>query len=87
MVGYAISEPYSADYDKHSEGGWVGGSAGNSGAGYRDVGSFFGELLLPVMDDLEVTASFRQDEYSMLENQHHSSLALYMLQTSYLVRQ
>ena len=65
LVGYEYFEnSYSADYDKHSEGGWVGGSAGNSGAGYRDVGSFFGELLMPVMDNLEVTASFRQDEYS-----------------------
>ena len=65
LVGYEYFEnEYSADYDKHSEGGYVGGSAGNSGSGYRDVGSMFGELLLPVMDNLEITASFRNDEYS-----------------------
>ena len=65
LVGYEYFEnSYSADYDKHSEGGLVGGSAGNSGTGYRDVTSMFGEVLLPVMDNLEVTASFRNDEYS-----------------------
>ena len=55
---------YSAEYDKHSENGLVGGSAGNSGAGFREVDSVFGEILFPVMDNLEVTASFRSDDYS-----------------------
>lgn len=65
LVGYEYFEnEYSADYDKHSEGGLVGGSAGNSSAGYRDNGALFGELLLPVLDNLEVTASFRSDSYS-----------------------
>ena len=65
LVGYEYFEnEYSADYDKHSEGGLVGGSAGNSSAGYRDNGAMFGELLLPILDNLEVTASFRSDSYS-----------------------
>jgi len=65
LVGYEYFEnEFSADYDKHSEGGWVGGSAGNSSAGYRDNSAMFGELLLPVLDNLEVTASFRSDSYS-----------------------
>ncbi|MFL2707991.1 MAG: TonB-dependent receptor plug domain-containing protein [Gammaproteobacteria bacterium] len=55
---------YSAEYDKHSENGLVGGSAGNSGAGIREVDSVFGEVLFPVMDNLEITASFRSDDYS-----------------------
>jgi iron complex outermembrane receptor protein len=59
-----ITNEYAAEYDKHSEGGLVGGSAGNSSAGYRDNGAMFGELLLPVLDNLEVTASFRSDSYS-----------------------
>ena len=59
-----FTNEYSAEYDKHSENGLVGGSAGNSGAGYREVDSVFGEILLPVMDNLEVTASFRSDDYS-----------------------
>ena len=59
-----IENRYSAEYDKHSEGGLVGGSAGNSGFGNRTIDSIFGEVLLPVMDNLEVTASFRRDDYS-----------------------
>ena len=51
-------------YDKHSEGGFVGGSAGNSGSGVREVDSFFGEIIFPVRDGLEVNASFRSDDYS-----------------------
>ena len=65
LVGVeSITNRYSAEYDKHSEGGLVGGSAGNSGGGNRDIDSIFGEILLPVMDNLEVTASFRRDDYS-----------------------
>ncbi|MBR51550.1 MAG: hypothetical protein CMD58_03435 [Gammaproteobacteria bacterium] len=59
-----ITNEYSAEYDKHSENGLVGGSAGNSGAGYREIDSIFFEVLMPVMDNLEVTASFRNDDYS-----------------------
>jgi iron complex outermembrane receptor protein len=59
-----ITNEYAAEYDKHSEGGLVGGSAGNSGGGFREIDSVFAEVLLPVMDNLEVTASFRQDDYS-----------------------
>ena len=55
---------YSAEFDKHSENNLVGGSAGNSGFGNREVDSLFGEVLLPVMDNLEITASFRRDDYS-----------------------
>ena len=55
---------YSSEFDKHSENSLVGGSAGNSGAGTREVDSLFAEVLLPVMDNLEVTASFRRDDYS-----------------------
>ncbi|GIT61414.1 MAG: hypothetical protein Ct9H300mP20_12410 [Gammaproteobacteria bacterium] len=36
VVGYeGFDNNYSAQYDKHSEGGLVGGSAGNSGAGKK----------------------------------------------------
>ena len=59
-----ITNEYSAEFDKHSENSLVGGSAGNSGAGYREIDSIFAEVLLPVMDNLEVTASFRSDDYS-----------------------
>ena len=59
-----LENRYAAEFDKHSENGLVGGSAGNSGAGIREVDSLFAEVLLPVMDNLEVTASFRRDDYS-----------------------
>ncbi len=59
-----ITNEYAAEFDKHSENSLVGGSAGNSGSGYREIDSVFAEVLLPVMDNLEVTASFRRDDYS-----------------------
>ena len=64
VVGYeGYDNRYSAAYDKHSEGGFVGGSAGNSGEGTRAVDSFYGEVLIPVMAGLELNASFRTDDY------------------------
>jgi iron complex outermembrane receptor protein len=65
LLGYeSFDNTYSAMYDKHSEGGFVGGSAGNSGKGVRTVDSYFGEAVFPVMDGLELNASFRSDDYS-----------------------
>ena len=65
LLGYeSFDNTYSAMYDKHSEGGFVGGSAGNSGKGVRSVDSYFGEAVFPVMDGLELNASFRSDDYS-----------------------
>ena len=65
LLGYeSFDNTYSAMYDKHSEGGYVGGSAGNSGKGVRSVDSYFGEAVFPVMDGLELNASFRSDDYS-----------------------
>lgn len=65
VVGYeGFDNRYSAQYDKHSEGGYVGGSAGNSGTGTRNVDSFFGEAVFPVMAGLEINASVRTDDYS-----------------------
>ena len=64
VLGYeGYDNRYSAAYDKHSEGGFVGGSAGNSGQGTRAVDSFFGEALFPLMAGLELNASFRTDDY------------------------
>ena len=65
LVGFeTIQNRYMAEYDRKGEAGLTGGSAGNSGGGIRDIDSIFGEILLPVMDNLEVTASFRRDDYS-----------------------
>ena len=64
VLGYeGFDNHYSAQYDKHSEGGYVGGSAGNSGAGSRAVDSYFGEILIPVMAGIELNAAVRSDDY------------------------
>jgi len=55
---------YSDQYDSLSEAGQIGGSAGNSAAGNRDIDSIFFESLLPVMDNLEVSLAGRYDDYS-----------------------
>lgn len=57
-------EIYSDKYDSLSEAGQVGGSAGNSAGGERDVTSAYFETLIPVTDELEVTIAGRYDDYS-----------------------
>jgi iron complex outermembrane recepter protein len=57
-------EIYNDQYDSLSEAGQIGGSAGNSAGGSRDVTSLFGEVLLPVLDNLEVSVAARYDDYS-----------------------
>ena len=51
-------------YDPASEGGLIGGSAGNSSSGNRDFTSVFAELLLPVTDNSELNVAGRYDDYS-----------------------
>jgi iron complex outermembrane receptor protein len=55
---------YGDVYDGQSEAGLVGGSAGNTSAGERDITALFYEALLPVTDDLEVNVAVRYDDYS-----------------------
>jgi iron complex outermembrane receptor protein len=43
-----ISLDYVNEYDRASENGFVGGSAGNSSAGDRDITALFAEMLMPV---------------------------------------
>ncbi len=57
-------EDYEDKYDSLSEAGQVGGSAGNSSGGTREVTAAYFELLMPVMDNLEITVAGRQDDYS-----------------------
>lgn len=57
-------EEYSDTYDSLSEAGQVGGSAGNSAGGGRNLKSAFFEALFPVMDGLEFTVAGRYDNYS-----------------------
>lgn len=69
---YFAAEYYEVDYaalvDAQSEAGLVGGSAGNSAEGYRDVKAFTVEAILPVADWLEIDAAIRVDEYSDFGN-------------------
>jgi iron complex outermembrane receptor protein len=65
---YVAAEYFKIDYnalvDAQSEAGLVGGSAGNSAAGYRDVTAFSAEAIFPVTDWLEFDAAVRYDDYS-----------------------
>ncbi len=66
---------YSNQYDRASEAGFVGGSAGNSSAGYRDVTAFFAEAVIPVLDSVEVNAAIRYDDYSDFGSEVSPSLS------------
>lgn len=55
---------YKSTVDKQSEGGWVGGSAGNSSGATREITAFFYEAMMPVTDELEVNLAVRYDDYS-----------------------
>lgn len=65
FVGADRREEYYSDaYDAQSEAGLVGGSAGNSAGGGRDVTAAYFETLLPFTEDLEVSLAGRFDDYS-----------------------
>ena len=58
------TEKYDDQYDPLSEAGLVGGSAGNSAGGDRDVDSYYFEALAPLTDTIELSVAGRQDDYS-----------------------
>ena len=65
VVGFEYrEETYSDQYDGLSEAGVVGGSSGGSAGGERDVTAFYGEMLVPLTFDLELTVAGRFDDYS-----------------------
>lgn len=55
---------FADQYDGQSEAGLVGGSAGNSAWGQRDITAFFYEMAMPVTDEVEVNVAVRYDDYS-----------------------
>lgn len=69
---YWAMEYYEIDYaalvDAQSEAGLIGGSAGNSAQGYRDITAFSAEAILPITDWLEIDAALRFDDYSDFGN-------------------
>lgn len=58
------SEKYSDQYDSLSEAGVIGGSAGNSAAGGRQVSAMAAELLIPISKQIEATLAARYEKYS-----------------------
>ncbi len=55
---------YNDQYDSLSEGGVIGGSAGNSAGGTRQTSAAYVEAVFPYTDELEITAALRRDRYS-----------------------
>lgn len=65
VVGFEYrEEDYNDQFDSLSEAGQVGGSAGNSAGGTRDVTSTYFEMLLPVIEDVELSIAGRKDDYN-----------------------
>ena len=68
-VGFAVGaeyrdETYQDIFDDLSANGNITGSAGNSAFGDRDQTALFAEVLFPVLDNLDLTAALRYDDYS-----------------------
>lgn len=59
-----FEQDYSSVYDAQSEAGLVGGSAGNSAGGDRQVWAAFYEAAMPITDAIEVNIAARYDDYS-----------------------
>lgn len=68
-VGFSVGaeyreEDYKDIFDDLQANGNITGSAGNSAFGNRDVTAFYGEVLIPLLDNLELTGALRYDDYS-----------------------
>ncbi|MCC2616672.1 TonB-dependent receptor [Aestuariibacter halophilus] len=59
-----MEQTYSDTYDGQSEAGLIGGSAGNSASGERDITAIFFESVLPITDAIEINVAARYDDYS-----------------------
>ncbi len=70
LVGWEYREEGFSDlYDQLSEvAGTIGGSAGNSAALDRRVRAYFAEAAFPILDNLEIGAAIRSDNYSDFGN-------------------
>lgn len=55
---------YGDIYDGQSAAGLIGGSAGNSASGARDVFAVFYETAMPITDQFELNIAIRYDDYS-----------------------
>ncbi|MEO2280863.1 TonB-dependent receptor domain-containing protein [Pseudoalteromonas pernae] len=59
-----MEQSFADIYDGQSEAGLIGGSAGNSAMGERDITAAFYEAALPVTENIEVNIAARYDDYS-----------------------
>jgi len=59
-----FEQDFASVYDAQSEAGLIGGSAGNSAAGDRQVWALFYEAALPITDSIELNLAARYDDYS-----------------------
>jgi iron complex outermembrane receptor protein len=59
-----VETDFSNQYDAASEGGFIGGSAGNSSSGTRDFTALFFELSMPLTDNMGLDVAGRYDDYS-----------------------
>jgi iron complex outermembrane recepter protein len=66
-VEYRIEKYFDA-YDSLQEGGAIGGSAGNSAGTDRNIKSYYAEMFLPVLDQVEVSVSGRYEQYNDVGN-------------------
>lgn len=57
-------ERFTDSYDGQSEAGLIGGSAGNSAGGDRNVMAAYAEFVIPVTYDINVTLAGRFDDYN-----------------------
>jgi len=71
-----FEQKFNSQYDKQSEAGLIGGSAGNSAEGLRDTTAVFYEVALPITDELLVSAAYRYDDYSDFGDQGTPSVKL-----------
>lgn len=58
------TERFFDNYDSQSEAGTVGGSSGNSSDGKRNAYALFGEVVVPVLSNVEADVAARYDHYS-----------------------
>ncbi|MCL1042188.1 TonB-dependent receptor [Shewanella marisflavi] len=59
-----FEQDYASIYDAQSEAGLIGGSAGNSAGGDRQVWAAFYEVAMPIIDSVELNLAARYDDYS-----------------------
>jgi iron complex outermembrane receptor protein len=59
-----ITQDFTEVYDAQSEAGLIGGSAGNSSGGDRQIFAAFYEAAIPITDSVEMNFAARFDDYS-----------------------